>query len=112
MPTAGAGQIAASGGEGYLPASANTGAVLGPSVVPDGSGGFSTDPSVASANQPTDSAAAGAGAGASAAGIGGAIGSGIQAIAAALTPKNLPNDAAKNINAICFRSQSSSQPRS
>jgi hypothetical protein len=99
MPTAGAGQIAASGGEGYLPASANTGAVVGPSVVPDGSGGFSTDPSVASANQPTDSAAAGAGAGASAAGIGGAIGSGIQAIAAALTPKNLPNDAAKNINA-------------
>jgi hypothetical protein len=47
----------------------------------------------------TASGAGMAGAGASAAGIGGAIGSGIQAIAAALTPKDIKNTAASNINA-------------
>lgn len=90
------GGVAAAGGQGYLPASAGAaGAISGPTVVP-GAGGYTTDPNAASANQPTDSAAA-SGAAMNPQ-IAGTLASGIGKIGAALAPRTITNDAQTKIN--------------
>jgi hypothetical protein len=92
-----AGGVAASGGGGYLPASANNGPTVGPTVINSASG-YSVDPKTASSNQPTDSAAAG-GAGPSPQQYGSVIASGIGAIGKALMPVSISNTAASKIDA-------------